>query len=639
MATKNKVRGIHDIRIPAPADPRIYKVQVKRDFYLFDQKVLGHDDPDENILRIYQLKAAAPMIYIERHKIQKSLESWMRAEECYSEEEIQKWSWPVYEWPDVRISKDELRILHHWRKKYKIKDRTDWTKGVTLSDEEKARLDKYKQISILQPRQSGKSEVVVRVNIYIITIVQKFRAAVFAPIEDQAREFIFQRTKDYIQTHPAFQGRFKLFNALDLEFKDPDDEAAPGSGSTFSASSASPTANIEGDTLDWAILDESQDISEFKVKKSIKYMLAATNGAMIKIGTVNTVKSHFWESTTKKGSPFWHQVVIHPDIVAATRPGWADFISREIEQEGRNSDVVKMSVFLEWMLEVGMFISEEMWETLLDPDMDWVEYDKTGLQFLLIDVAKSRDETVAKVIKVDQTRDVDGRHPFDVLNIMTLHGVDYTSQFNQIKSWIDNNYNIAAVGVDDTGGRGGIGDAFDHTPYRVEKFTYTRPGKSEWYTNLSTIINAHYTAAKEGRRHDLLIRIPGSQEARKEKIFRDFEEQMMDLQKEYKNTYMVVHHPARDGAKDDYPDTLMMAGWMASRVMISIDEMSDHIKQIEDTVMDRMDWDDDLFGPSQKTGPKRRKKAAVQNKDPNTQDKDDLLEQIQRANSLDQPKW
>jgi hypothetical protein len=630
MANKRK-DPIHDIRIPVPHDPRIFKVQVKRDIRLFDQYVLDHTD--DAALKMYQLKSAAALIYIQRNKIQISLEEWMREEGCYTEEEIKRWSHPVYEW-DISITPEQIKVLEHWRKKYNIKDDTDWTKGIKLSEQERVKLDKYKQVAILQPRQSGKSEVIVRVNIYIFTIVHEFRATVFAPTEDQAKDYIFQRTRDYIEEHPAYKGRFKTLNALDMTLYGPaaEDLSRRASGSSFAASSASPGANIEGDTLDWAIIDESQDVTDYKVKKSIKYMMAATGGSMIKIGTVNTVKGHFWESTTKKGFRFWHQVIIHPDIVAAERPDWAEFIANAIEEEGRNSDTVRMSIFLEWLLEIGMFITENQWESLLDPQLDWVEYDKKGLQFCLIDVAKSRDETVAMVVKVDPERVIDGRYAMRVLNIMTLPGVDYTSQFHQIKSWIDNNYNVSAVGVDDTGGRGGIADAFSHTQYRVEPFTYTRPGKSEWYTNLSTIIHSQYTAYKEGRYHDILVRIPGSEDARKEKIFRDFEEQMMDLQKEYKNNYLVVHHPEIEGAKDDYADVFMMAAWMASRVASSLEDLEDAIQNIDETQMDKVDWSKDLFGSGPKTGPRKKKKAQEDPTDP-------LAALVAGADDLDGPDW
>lgn len=609
-------------------EPRIKKLQVKRDIRFFDRYVLNHRD--EKVIRIYQLKGAAPMIYLQRQKIQAAIEDWMRIEGTYSEEEIQAWSMPRYEWPEERITPEEEDILWDWRERFKIQDRTDWTEGVLISDAEKKKLDKYRQISILQPRQTGKSEVVVRVNIYVKTNVPEFDSAVFAPTEDQAKDFIFQRTRDYIEENPFYKGRFKRINALDMTLNGPDHPSAPASGSSLAAVSASPGANIEGDSLDWAIIDESQDVTDYKVKKSIKFMMAAKKGAMIKIGTVNTIKGHFWESTTKKGSKFWHQVLIYPDICAATNDWWRDFIENVIEEDGRWSDTVRMSVFLEWMLSLGMFMTEEQWDSMLRKDLNWIPFYKKGLQFATIDVAKSRDETVVKVGLVDQSRNIAGRHPVRILNVMTLPGVDYDTQYEQIKRWLDENFNVAAIGIDDTGGRGGLADRFEKTQYRVEAFTYTRPGKSEWYTNLQTVINSHYAAFQEGRFAELLIEIPGTEEAQRQKIHRDFGEQMLSLTREYKDKYMVVKHPDIEGAHDDYPDAFMMLIWMASRVHISIDDLMEEIETIQETEMDKMDWNKDQFGDGT-----RRSKSEERSKKRRQQQDDEIDEILRGTSDLD----
>jgi hypothetical protein len=645
-----------DINTPEKLPERYRMLQIKRDIRWFDRYVLKHgvefvkgfEEEGEKLLRagkeipqhmiimdkrmkLYQLAGAAPLIYLQRKKLQQDIRAWMEDYGEFTPEEIDAFSEPRYEWPEERITKEQQKVLNHWRKKYQIKDDTDWTQGIVLTDEDKEKLDKYKQVAIIQPRQSGKSEVVVRVNIYCLTLITEFDTAVFAPTEKQAKNYIFQRTRDYIEDNPAYKGRFKRLNALDLTL---DKERA--SGSSLLAASASPTANIEGDSLDWAIIDEAQDVTDYKVKKSIKYMMAAKMGSMIKIGTVNTIKGHFWEATNKKGEAFWHQVIIHPDIVAACRPDWAEFIANEIEENGRWSDTVRMSVFLEWLLEVGMFITEEMWESLLDEQLDWVEYDKKGLQYAVIDVAKSKDETICMVLKVDPKAVINGRNPFQLLNAIALHGVDYDSQYETIKSWLDNNYNVSAIGVDDTGGRGGIADRFEKTSYRVEKFTYSQPTKSEWYTNLSTVVNFQHESVKTGQYHERLIKIPASKAARKDKKFRDMEEQMLDLQREFKGKYLKVHHPDIEGAKDDYPDTLMMGAWMASRVMMSVEELEKEVRQAEETQMDKMDWTSDVFGTSSEQKAKRnqrkkKKKAMGENSE--------LAQILAGSMDLDQPDW
>lgn len=607
-------------------EPRLKKLQVKRDFRFYDRYVLNHTGA--KVLRIYQLKMAAPLIYLQRDKIQKTIEAWMRLEDSYTEAEIAAWSMPRFEWPEERITPEQEKVLWEWRDKYKIMDRTDWTVGIIIPDKEKKKLDKYRQVGGLQPRQTGKSEIVVRVNAYVKTNVNYFQSAVFAPTQDQAKDFIFQRTRDYIEDNPFYRGRFKKINALDMELNGPDHPKAMASGSTFAAVSASPGANIEGDSLDWAILDESQDITDYKVKKSIKFMMAAKKGAMIKIGTVNTLKNHFWESVTKKGAAFWHQVIIHPDICAATNDWWRDFIENVIEEDGRWSETVRMSVFLEWLLSLGMFMTEEEWEAMVDKSLHWVHYYKKGLQYATIDVAKTRDETVVMVAEIFTHIKINGRHPFRILNIKTLPGLDYDTQFEEIKAWLENNYKVAAVGIDDTGGRGGLADRFMKTTYRVEAFTYTSLSKSEWYTNLQTIKNANYTSVKDGNLADRLIYIPGAEMAKKEKIYRDFEEQCQSLIREYKGKILKVSHPEVEGAKDDYPDALMMLSWMASKTFVSLEELKEGIQDIEETKMDKMDWNEDQLREKSERANRRKIRQAAKGDDK-------LLEILGSSSDLD----
>ena len=67
-------------------------------------------------------------------------------------------------------------------------------------------------------------------------------------------------------------------------------------GSYVDANSAGPQANIEGKTYHVIICEECQDISNYKIKKSIHPMLASTNGTIIKIGTPNAQKGDFFDA-------------------------------------------------------------------------------------------------------------------------------------------------------------------------------------------------------------------------------------------------------------------------------------------------------------------------------------------------------
>ena len=51
-------------------EPRLKKLQIKRDIRFFDRYVLFHTEA--KTMKIYQLAGAAPMIYLQRDKIQKA---------------------------------------------------------------------------------------------------------------------------------------------------------------------------------------------------------------------------------------------------------------------------------------------------------------------------------------------------------------------------------------------------------------------------------------------------------------------------------------------------------------------------------------------------------------------------------------
>ena len=67
-------------------------------------------------------------------------------------------------------------------------------------------------------------------------------------------------------------------------------------GSFATAISASDGSNIEGESFKLIICEECQDISNFKIRKSIHPMGAAYNATIVKIGTATTFKGDFYEA-------------------------------------------------------------------------------------------------------------------------------------------------------------------------------------------------------------------------------------------------------------------------------------------------------------------------------------------------------
>ena len=117
---------------------------------------------------------------------------------------------------------------------------------------------------------------------------------IFAPSLRQAQN-TYGRLRDALQTEtaiailsdPDFNYSFSTSNGQTV---------ALTNGSFCSAVSASDGANIEGDSYKLIICEECQDISTFKIRKSIHPMGAAYNSTIVKIGTATTFKGDFYEA-------------------------------------------------------------------------------------------------------------------------------------------------------------------------------------------------------------------------------------------------------------------------------------------------------------------------------------------------------
>ena len=151
------------------------------------------------------------------------------------------------------------------------------------------------EITGLQSRQSGKSEVIATVLAGCMVllpklaltfpILERFRkglmVGIFAPVDDQA-DIVFSR----IVTRLTSDQAQKLL--LDPEI----DERVDGKskiirlrgGSFCRRQTANPRAKIEGASYHIIIIDEAQDADEAVIRKSIHPMLSFYAGSIVKIG-------------------------------------------------------------------------------------------------------------------------------------------------------------------------------------------------------------------------------------------------------------------------------------------------------------------------------------------------------------------
>ena len=456
------------------------------------------------------------------------------------------------------------------------------------------------EITALFARQSGKTETIaVTVGGLMIILPQLanmpmfaddprltmfkdgFWVGIFAPSQRQA-QITYRRMKSRIQCKesiailedPDFRLEFTTSNGQTV---------ALSNGSFVTAISASDGSNIEGESFKFIICEEAQDISNYKIRKSIHPMGAAYNATICKIGTATTFKGDFYEAIQRNKKDYEEKRIkirnhfeYNYKVVQKYNPRYAKYVEREKRSLGENSDEFRMSYNLEWIISRGMFIDiDEFEESCGDLFLDRVDRDLQANHVGGIDVgggsdkkSKDSDSTVVTIVEVDWDNPVLMESSYneetqeeevylaynsyikDWLEITPEIAKDYEEQYAIIMDYLKN-FRMAKLVVDATR-ESSLGQRIRaNVKYEVELFVFSTKSKSELYKNLDKEINS-------GR-----AKYPNSKETQKTKEHQKFIQQMSDLQKGYSGSNLVVSHPDERGAHDDYPDSWALALWGA----------------------------------------------------------------------------
>jgi hypothetical protein len=428
--------------------------------------------------------------------------------------------------------------------------------------------------TLIATRQSGKSEVISNIIAGLMVILPRlanvyptwlkkfekgFWVGVFAPTEDQA-ETVFGRVVTKLTSEHATEF------LLDPEI---DDKATAGgtrgkgkiitlkkSGSLCRMQTCNPKAKIESKTYHFAFIDEAQEADETMIAKSIKPMLAWNNGSIVLGGTAQRYKSYFYNAIQynkrRDINSRTHKIHHHEydwRTAAKYNKNYSDFISKEKLRIGEDSDEFQMSYCNRWMLEKGMFVSEERLDRLYDPGMPLVsEWWKTPI-VVGIDVARTNDSTVITPVWVDWDHpDPFGFYEHRVLNWHEINNVEWESQYFEIIDFL-RNYDVYRVGVDAQGVGGAVAERLQILMPQIEVMAVSSDAKAqnERWTHLTQLI----------QREQLIV--PGHSKARRTKRWRKFNQQMSELEKVNRGPYMLAAAPDERGAFDDYPDSLAIA--------------------------------------------------------------------------------
>lgn len=445
------------------------------------------------------------------------------------------------------------------------------------------------EITALFARQSGKSETIADTVGGLMIILpmlanmpmfaddrrlQMFRdgiwVGIFAPSQRQA-QITYGRIKARIQSKsamavledPEFRLTFTTSNGQTV---------ALSNGSFATAISASDGSNIEGESFKLIICEEAQDISNFKIQKSIHPMGAAYNATIVKIGTATTFKGDFYDAIQRnklayeqKKTNVRNHFEFDWKVAAKYNPNYAKYVKKEMARLGEKSDSFLMSYCLKWIIERGMFIDIVKFEANNGEGLlDRVSYDKTATHVAGIDIGGKGDDTIVTMVEVNwnmpvilesQHNDETGEdETYVAYNTYLVDWLcirdepDYEEQYPQIVDYLEH-FLVVRVVCDATREAAISHRLRANLKAEVIPYIFTTKSKSELYKHLDKEISA-------GR-----ARVAASESTKATREYQDFIQQLGELQKGYSGTNLVVAHPDEKGAHDDYPDSWALAVW------------------------------------------------------------------------------
>ena len=443
------------------------------------------------------------------------------------------------------------------------------------------------EITVLQARQSGKSEALSNVIVALMILLPRlakaypellgkfakgFMVGVFAPTEDQA-ETVWSRVHDKLTSEKAKE----LF--LDPELDDKVTKSGgkaktvtlKKSGSLCRMQTANPKAKVESKTYHFILVDEAQDADTYMVQKSISPMLAFYNGTKVLTGTPNRTKNFFFESIrynkardTKARQRQNHFEFDYKHVIRYN-PDYKKFIAKEKARLGEDSDEFLMSYCCRWMLEQGMFVTEDKFDELGDRGMRLVKNWYRDPIVIGIDPARTNDSTVLTAVWVDwNSPDRFGYFEHRILNWLEIHNKPWEEQYALMYDFICS-YNVLRIGVDAQGMGGPVAERIRAMFPDIDVVACSSDNKSQserW---------KHLTALIERK----MFIYPAHSDAKRTRSWRRFHQQMVDLEKHFTGPYMIAEAPDIKGIHDDYPDSAALA------CIMTIDDIVEEAEVIE----------------------------------------------------------
>lgn len=315
-----------------------------------------------------------------------------------------------------------------------------------------------------------------------------------------------------------------------------------------------PRATIEGRTYHVILIDECQGAEDKVVSKSVRPMGAATNATKVYTGTPTYTKNVFYTQIQinkreflKRGQKRQNHFEVDWRIAAKENPDYKKSVAGDMLAMGEDSDEFKLSYRLIWLLDKGMFTTNEKLDFCGDTSMQSLvqAWNRTPI-VVGIDCARKQDRTVVTAIFVDWDHpDELGMYHHRVLNWLDLEGMDWEEQYFRIIEFLSN-YRVWKIGIDS----GGLGDVVAQRlrvlmPHvEIVDLGSSQSEQSDRWKYLRNLID---------RRQ---VMWPAGAKVRRLKVWKRFRQEMEDLEIVFKGPYVLAEAPSIRDAHDDYADSL-----------------------------------------------------------------------------------
>jgi hypothetical protein len=441
------------------------------------------------------------------------------------------------------------------------------------------------EITLLQARQSGKSEVVACTAATLLVLMPVLARAfpdklgiyksglhigLFAPSSEQAATThtrIDERlsTGEDILVDPDLNAAKKYQNGfVSIDGGDKSDRWR----SYCRLQSAAKQSRIESKSYHVILIDETQEIDEVKIQKSIHPMGAAYNSTILKLGTPSFYIGDFYNAiqrnllSRKRGRSRDHFEYDY-NTVQRYNKRYKSFIEREKDRLGEDSDAFRMSYKLEWPLEKGMALTKNQFDELMrTPSLRWEHGGMTETYVAGIDVARDDDSTVVTVLKLG--REYETKEDFTyitrdkvIANTLELTNQNWEQQIDLIRSFLQA-YNIKAIALDATGVGSPIYERleklYEDQDIYVMGIKFTPQSKSD----MAMLFQKELFSKR--------LKVPAHPSVTKTARYKKFIEQFTTAIKKYKDSYVYFCHQDIKGAHDDFVDSYLLALWASENM-------------------------------------------------------------------------